>query len=104
MGSCGVAVLRTGCAFASARGWHTASGAERQPGAISVAPVVRPGNLAFLSFGGNSRSQRRARHQRKASGMGSTTEAGVAVTGERIRVCLLSDTVGLDAGTERQVI
>ena len=23
---------------------------------------------------------------------------------ERIRVCLLSDTVGLDAGTERQVV
>jgi glycosyltransferase involved in cell wall biosynthesis len=36
--------------------------------------------------------------------MERTSEAGVAVTGERIRVCLLSDTVGLDAGTERQVV
>ena len=36
--------------------------------------------------------------------MGNTSEAGIAVRGERIRVCLLSDTVGLDAGTERQVI
>ena len=28
----------------------------------------------------------------------------VRTPGERIRVCLLSDTVGLDAGTERQVV
>ena len=43
--------------------------------------------------------------------MGTTSEAGVAATpqqvpqrGSRISVCLLSDTVGLDAGTERQVV
>ncbi len=35
--------------------------------------------------------------------MGRTTEGGVG-DGNRIRVCLLSDTVGLDAGTERQVV
>jgi len=36
--------------------------------------------------------------------MGRTSEAGVGTAGERISVCLLSDTVGLDAGTERQVV
>ncbi len=36
--------------------------------------------------------------------MGRTSEAGVEGTGRLIRVCLLSDTVGLDAGTERQVV
>ena len=36
--------------------------------------------------------------------MGRNSQAGLAASGGRIRVCLLSDTVGLDAGTERQVV
>ena len=36
--------------------------------------------------------------------MASNSAAGVDAGGNRIRVCLLSDTVGLDAGTERQVV
>ncbi len=36
--------------------------------------------------------------------MASSSAAGVDAGGNRIRVCLLSDTVGLDAGTERQVV
>ncbi len=36
--------------------------------------------------------------------MGTRSEAGVAAAGNRIRVCLLCDTVGNDAGTERQVV
>jgi glycosyltransferase involved in cell wall biosynthesis len=36
--------------------------------------------------------------------MGTKSEAGVAAAGNRIRVCLLCDTVGNDAGTERQVV
>jgi L-malate glycosyltransferase len=36
--------------------------------------------------------------------MGTKLEAGVATAGNRIRVCLLCDTVGNDAGTERQVV
>jgi glycosyltransferase involved in cell wall biosynthesis len=36
--------------------------------------------------------------------MGTESEAGVTAAGNRIRVCLLCDTVGTDAGTERQVI
>jgi glycosyltransferase involved in cell wall biosynthesis len=36
--------------------------------------------------------------------MGTGSEAGLAATGNRIRVCLLCDTVGHDAGTERQVV
>ncbi len=36
--------------------------------------------------------------------MGTKSEAGVEAAGNRIRVCLLCDTVGNDAGTERQVV
>ena len=36
--------------------------------------------------------------------MGTRSDAGVAAAGNRIRVCLLCDTVGHDAGTERQVV
>jgi glycosyltransferase involved in cell wall biosynthesis len=36
--------------------------------------------------------------------MGTKSEAGVGAAGNCIRVCLLCDTVGLDAGTERQVV
>ena len=36
--------------------------------------------------------------------MGTRSEAGLAAAGNRIRVCLLCDTVGNDAGTERQVV
>jgi L-malate glycosyltransferase len=36
--------------------------------------------------------------------MGTISEAGIDASHNRIRVCLLSDTVGLDAGTERQVV
>jgi glycosyltransferase involved in cell wall biosynthesis len=36
--------------------------------------------------------------------MGTKSEAGVAAAGNHIRVCLLCDTVGNDAGTERQVV
>ena len=36
--------------------------------------------------------------------MGTESEAGVTAAGNRIRVCLLCDTVGNDAGTERQVV
>lgn len=36
--------------------------------------------------------------------MGTKSEAGVVAAGNRIRVCLLCDTVGNDAGTERQVV
>ena len=36
--------------------------------------------------------------------MGTGSEAAVAATGNRICVCLLCDTVGNDAGTERQVV
>jgi L-malate glycosyltransferase len=36
--------------------------------------------------------------------MGTKSEASVGSTGNRIRVCLLCDTVGHDAGTERQVV
>ena len=36
--------------------------------------------------------------------MGTRSETGVATPGNRMRVCLLCDTVGVDAGTERQVV
>jgi len=36
--------------------------------------------------------------------MGTHPQAGLKPCSDRIRVCLLSDTVGLDAGTERQVV
>ncbi|HUI83757.1 MAG TPA: glycosyltransferase [Candidatus Binatia bacterium] len=36
--------------------------------------------------------------------MGTSSQPGLKAAGDRIRVCLLSDTVGLDAGTERQVV
>src|SRR5664279_2927661 len=36
--------------------------------------------------------------------MGTRSETGVAALGNRMRVCLLCDTVGVDAGTERQVV
>lgn len=36
--------------------------------------------------------------------MGTKSEVGLGHPGDRIRVCLLCDTVGLDAGTERQVV
>lgn len=36
--------------------------------------------------------------------MGTKSEAGIVAAGNRIRVCLLCDTVGNDAGTERQVV
>lgn len=36
--------------------------------------------------------------------MGTKSDAGVTTAGNRIRVCLLCDTVGNDAGTERQVV
>jgi L-malate glycosyltransferase len=40
----------------------------------------------------------------KFSGMGTKSETDLATTDNRIRVCLLVDTVGRDAGTERQVV